>query len=64
MLRLAAVIYVLAFTVLAGGIITALLTINRVAAQDLSLGALAGAVLALPVAWVVARQINNALAGR
>lgn len=58
MLRLFLLFYTLAFTVLAGSAIVAALTIGRVDAFSIILAAGVGAVLAVPVAFVVARQMT------
>jgi len=58
MIRVAAIIYVLVATVLAGGAVTAMLSLGRITASEISLAALIGALAALPVAWAVAKMIN------
>lgn len=59
MLRLAAIIYILAAPVIMGSMVTAFLTMDQLGSEYLGLAgvAAAGAVLALPVAWIVARAI-------
>lgn len=57
MFRLAVILFVLAATVLAGVVVTALLSANIYDRTLLASGALAGVVIAIPVAWVVARQL-------
>ncbi|MCU0830394.1 MAG: hypothetical protein MUC58_02560 [Rhizobiaceae bacterium] len=59
MLRLAAVIYILAAPVIMGSLVTAFLTVDQLGAEYLGLAGVAaiGAVLAAPVAWLVARAI-------
>jgi hypothetical protein len=59
MLRLAAVIYILAAPVIMGSLVTAFLTVDQLGSEYLGLAGVAGigAVLALPVAWLVARAI-------
>lgn len=63
MLRLAAIVYILVAPTLMGILITALLTMDdRVYASVGIIGAaVAGAVLALPVAWILAKKISPAL---
>jgi preprotein translocase subunit SecF len=63
MLRLAAIIYVLVATALAGAAVTAMLTIGRVSASQISLAALAGAVIAIPAAWLIAKSILAQIGG-
>lgn len=53
-------VYVLAAPTIAGSIMIALLTLNA-DNRTLIAGTLAGFALALPVAWVVARSIRNAV---
>ena len=58
MLRLVMVLYSILGTTLAGiGVIIAL-SIGRYDAASIILGAALGAALAIPAAWVVARQLN------
>jgi len=61
MIRLAAVLYVLIFTVLAGVGVTALLSMNLFVASQIVWVALASLIVALPITWVVARQVFNAV---
>lgn len=44
---------------LAGAGVVVALASGQVAAQPIVLGAAIGAVLALPVAWVIARQLSS-----
>ena len=64
MVRLAVVIYILAATVLSGSAVVAVLTMNMMAAWQIAGAFVAGLVVALPVAILVARNIYNALNGR
>lgn len=57
MVRLAAMVYVLAATVLAGVAVTALLTMNMMERWQIASAAIGGALVALPVAWIVGKQI-------
>lgn len=60
MYRLFFIIYTLAGTVLAGSAVVAALTMNRVDLASILIAAGIGAALAVPVAWIVARQISAA----
>jgi hypothetical protein len=57
MFRLAAIVYVLCATVLSGAAVTALLASNVFDRMMLVSGALSGAVIAIPAAWLIARQL-------
>lgn len=57
MFRLAAIVYVLCATVLCGAAVTALLASNVLDRMMLVSGALSGAVVAVPAAWLIARQL-------
>jgi hypothetical protein len=57
MFRLTAIVYVLCATVLSGVAVTALLASNVFDRMMLASGAVSGAVIAVPVAWLVARQL-------
>ncbi|MCK0139644.1 CTP synthetase [Aliiroseovarius sp. F47248L] len=59
MFRLAAVIYILLGATLAGIFIIAALTVGMDTAQPIIYAAIAGFVVALPVSWVVAKQIKG-----
>ena len=56
-LLLAVIVYVMAAPVLAGAIVTALLSMPGYSTSSIGIGALVGALLAVPVAWVVTKQI-------
>ena len=56
-LRMAA--YLLVAPVLAGAFVIALLTLNLVSAPYIAGGAIAGAVLGLPIAWILANRLHN-----
>lgn len=60
MIRLFSIIYTLAFTVLAGSAIVAVLVMNRVDLSAILLAVALGAIAALPVAWGVVKQISEA----
>lgn len=57
MYRLIAVLYVLLSVTLAGIAVTAVLALNMFSATHISLAALAGAIVAIPVAWIVGKHI-------
>ncbi|MCD2173139.1 hypothetical protein [Rhizobium sp. C4] len=57
MFRLIAILYVLVATVFAGVAVTAVLSLGHFGRSDIALSALAGAVIALPVAWLVGRHV-------
>lgn len=57
MFRLVAILYVLIATVLAGAAVTVLLSMNMVHAAQIAAAAAAGAVVAVPVAWLVGKQM-------
>lgn len=59
MFRLAAVIYILLGATLAGIFIIAALTVGLDTAQPITYAAIAGFVAALPISWIVAKQING-----
>lgn len=54
-------IYVLAAPTLAGSIVVAVLSLSHYSTTMLVGGALAGFVLALPVAWVVSGQLKSSM---
>jgi uncharacterized membrane protein len=59
MLKIAAIIYILAAPVIMGSLVTAFLTIDQLGSEYVGLAgvAFAGAVAAIPVAWLVARAL-------
>jgi hypothetical protein len=59
MLRLAALIYSIAGTALAGAGVVAVLSIGLYDVPSILLGAGVGAVLALPVSWMIARRLQT-----
>ncbi|MCO6185666.1 hypothetical protein [Rhizobium sp. L1K21] len=64
MFRLAAVLWVLVSTALAGAIVTALLSLNMFEGTKIAGGALIGAIVALPIAWLLGKKLYNTLNGR
>jgi len=62
MFKVAILIWVMLGTVLAGGAVTALLTVQGLVAspmKDLPLAALAGFVVAMPLSYLVAAKISR-----
>lgn len=59
MYRLFGIIYALAGPTLAGILITAALTMNLFETKMMIYAAVIGFVAALPIAWIVAKQINE-----
>ncbi|MAZ82729.1 MAG: hypothetical protein CML31_06985 [Rhizobiales bacterium] len=57
MIKLFPVMYLLAASVLAGACVTAVLAMNRVDPASMGIAAAAGAVLALPVAWLLSARL-------
>lgn len=57
MFRLAAIMYVLVAAAFAGVAVTALLSTGIFDRALLAGGAVAGAVVAIPAAWLIARQL-------
>ncbi|RME14187.1 MAG: CTP synthetase [Alphaproteobacteria bacterium] len=53
------IVYILAGVTLAGIFMVAVLTIGLTTAQPVVYSALAGFVVGIPVAWVIARMIRN-----
>ncbi len=51
-------IYILAGTVLAGVAVIAALTIGKDGASEISIAAAAGAILALPAAWLISKKLE------
>ncbi len=62
MFSLRMAVYLLVAPTLAGVFVIALLTVNMVSAPYISAAAIAGAVIGLPVAWVLANRINALIA--
>lgn len=64
MVRLAAVLYILTATVFAGSAVIAVLTMRLLEPVQIAGAFGAGLVLAAPVAYLVARNVYNALNSR
>ncbi|WP_413870452.1 CTP synthetase [Albidovulum sp.] len=60
MFRLFLILYTLAATVLAGSAIIAALTMNHFDVRSIIVAALAGVVVAVPVAWTIAKKLSTA----
>lgn len=60
MLKLAAMVYIIAGSMLAGSFVIAALTTGRMDAASISIAALTGALVALPVSWFVAGKLDRA----
>lgn len=60
MIRLFLIIYTLAATALAGSAVVAALTMNLVDLKSIIVAAAAGAAVAVPVAWTVAKRLSTA----
>lgn len=58
--RLFMIIYALVSTALAGSAVVAVLTMNLFDVRSIVAAAVAGALLAAPVAWVIARKVSVA----
>lgn len=61
MLKLAAMVYIIVGSMLAGSFVIAVLTMGRMDALSISVAAVLGALVALPVAWIVAAKLNKAI---
>lgn len=61
MLKLAATVYIMVGSMLAGSFVIAALTLERMDAASISIAALIGALVALPVSWVIAGKLNKAI---
>lgn len=57
--RLFGFIFILVGTVLAGSAVIAALTIGRDSGADISVAAVVGAIVALPVAWLISRKLET-----
>lgn len=59
MLRLTSILYSIIGTTLAGIGVVVAVTLNLYDVQSIVISAAIGAVLALPVSWMVAKQLQN-----
>lgn len=61
MLKLAATVYIIVGSMMAGSFVIAALTVDRVDAASISIAALIGALVALPVSWFIAGKLSKAI---
>lgn len=61
MFRLAAVLYVLIASALAGSAVIAVLSMGMVDARSIIGAAVAGALVSVPAAWLVAKKISKTI---
>lgn len=61
MLKLAAMVYIIVGSMMAGSFVIAALTMERMDAASISIAALIGALVALPVSWFVAGKLQKAI---
>lgn len=61
MLKLAAMVYIIVGSMLAGSFVIAALTLDRMDAASISIAAALGALAALPAAWVIASKLDKAI---
>jgi hypothetical protein len=61
MLRLVAMVYIIVGSMLAGSFVIAALVMGRMDAMSIAVAAAMGALVAFPVAWVIASQLNKAI---
>jgi quinol-cytochrome oxidoreductase complex cytochrome b subunit len=61
MLKLVAVIYIMVGSMLAGSFVVAALTLDRMDAVSISIAALIGAIVAMPVSWFIAKKLDKAI---
>lgn len=59
MLKLTVIMFILVGTTLAGSFVVAALTMNMFDATSISLAAAAGALVAIPVSWLIAKKLNT-----
>ena len=63
MVRLAVILYLLTATVFAGTGVIAVMTVQMVEPREIASAFVLGLLIALPVAWLVARNIHTSLHG-
>jgi len=61
MLRLVAMVYIIIGSMLAGSFVIAALVLDRMDATSISVAAALGALVAFPVAWMIASQLNKTI---
>jgi urea transporter len=59
MLKLVAIVYIMVGSMLAGSFVVAALTLDRMDAASISVAALIGALVAVPVSWLIAGRLNK-----
>ncbi len=61
MLKLVAIVYIMVGSMLAGSVVVAALTLDRMDALSISLAALIGAIVAIPVSCLIAKKLDKAI---
>ena len=61
MLKLVAIVYIMVGSMLAGSFVVAALSMNRMDAASIAIAALVGALVAMPVSWLIAGKLNRAI---
>ncbi|WP_340159941.1 hypothetical protein [uncultured Hoeflea sp.] len=61
MLKLAAMVYIVVGSMVAGSFVVAALTLGRMDAVSISIAAVLGALIALPIAWLIASRLNRSI---
>lgn len=61
MLKLVAIVYIMVGSMLAGSVVVAALTLDRMDALSISLAALIGAIVAIPVSWLIAKKLDKTI---
>lgn len=61
MLKLAAMVYIIVGSMLAGSFVIAALTLGRMDAVSISVAAALGALVALPAAWLIGSRLDKAI---
>ena len=61
MLKLTAVIYIIMASMVAGSFVIAALSFGRVDGLSIALSAAAGAIVALPFSWMVAKRLDKVI---
>lgn len=63
MIRLAVILYILTATVFAGTGVIAVLTVHMIEPREIASAFAIGLLVALPVAWLVARNLYSSMHG-
>lgn len=61
MLKLTAMVYIIVGSMLAGSCVIAALATGRMDATSIAVAAVIGALVALPVSWLIAARLNRAI---